>query len=100
MIFGIVTPHLSNFFFIVIKELWRWYDRGFTKDERRTRLIFQNKYENLYTHIDFLLEFRFSQILINVFIIMMYSPGVPLLYAVGSIIFFLTYWVDKIICKL
>jgi hypothetical protein len=30
----------------------------------------------------------------------MYSPGIPILYLVGVLTFFITYWVDKILCNL
>ena len=45
------------------------------------------------------MEFRYSQILSTVYIIFMYSSGLPLLYAVAVVSFFITYWVDKLFCK-
>lgn len=40
-------------------------------------------------------EFRYSQVLNQVYVTMMYSAGIPLLYPVSMISFFMTYWVDK-----
>jgi len=33
----IATTNLSNICFVLWKTALRWYDRGFTKDERKTR---------------------------------------------------------------
>ena len=100
MIFNIFTPHVANFGYICLKSFQRFIDRGFTKDEKKTKQIFQKNYEDLYTNIDFLMESRFSTILVNIYIIMMYSPGIPILYVIGAVIFFTTYWMDKIFCNL
>jgi hypothetical protein len=40
-------------------------------------------------------EFRFSQVMSQVWVTMMYSSGIPILYLVSTISFFLTYQVDK-----
>ena len=40
-------------------------------------------------------EFRFSQVLTQVYVTMSYSAGLPVLYLVSTISFFLTYWTDK-----
>jgi len=31
---------------------------------------------------------------------MIYSSGMPLLYVIGMFQFFMTYWVDKLLCKI
>jgi hypothetical protein len=41
------------------------------------------------------MEFRYSQILTNIFMCFIYSTGMPVLYIIAMITFFLTYWVDK-----
>ena len=48
---------------------------------------------------DFLIEVRYSQIIASFFILMIYSSGMPLLYFIGFLQFFVMYWVDKILCK-
>lgn len=44
---------------------------------------------------DFLIEIRYSQIMTFFFITMIYSAGMPVLYIISLLQFFLTYWVDK-----
>ena len=48
------------------------------------------------TKDEFLLEFRYSQFLTTIFMIFMYSSGLPLLYIICFFSFFFTYWFDKL----
>ena len=59
----------------------------------------QEDYEHVYTGPEFLIEVRYSQIISSVFILMLYSSGIPALYFVGFVQFFIMYWVDKFLCK-
>ncbi|CDW82913.1 UNKNOWN [Stylonychia lemnae] len=58
------------------------------------------EYENIYTGPEFLMEFRYSSILTQLYIILMYSPGMPILYLIAFFSFFLTYWFDKFFLSL
>ena len=49
---------------------------------------------------EFLIEDRYAQILNVIYITMMYSSGLPILYLVSSITLFLFYFIDKVMCKL
>ncbi len=46
------------------------------------------------------MDVRYSQFLTTLFMIFMYSSGIPILYPIAFIFFFLTYWFDKMFCKL
>lgn len=54
-------------------------------------------YENLYLGPDFPIGARYSQILTTIFIILIYSSGMPLLYICTFAYFLVTYWVDKVL---
>jgi hypothetical protein len=43
----------------------------------------------------FELDERYAVIVTNIYVIMMYSSGLPLLLFIGSLIFFFSYWMDK-----
>ncbi len=45
------------------------------------------------------IDFRYSQILNVIFISMMYSSGLPILYAAVLINFIILYWIDKLFSK-
>lgn len=99
MLINIVTPHISNLLAGILASFWRCLDRGCRCDKRKTKKVIQEDYENLYKGPQFLLEFRYSQLITVVFVIMMYSTGIPMLYMIAVVNFFITYWVDKFLCK-
>eukprot|EP00347_Sterkiella_histriomuscorum_P007541 403348527 len=95
LLFNIVSPHIANGLFISLGSCKRCKDRGCTLDRRKTKQIIQSDYEDLNTGGIFLLEYRYSQILSTLFIIMMYSSGIPVLYLIAFASFFVQYWFDK-----
>lgn len=96
MIVNTVTPHVANGVFIIIQALKRFLDRGCTCDKSRTKQLLQEDYEEMNLGSEFLLEFRYSTLLTTIFMIFMYSSGLPLLYLIAFISFFFTYWFDKL----
>jgi len=90
-------PHI----FTVIQSIglfcMRCYDRSFTFNDKTTRKIIQSEYEELYTGPEFILHVRYAQILSTVFVTMAYSSGIPSLYLLNFLIFFIQFWVDKIL---
>ena len=55
----------------------------------------QEDYENVNTGTEFMLEFRYSNMLTVLSVSMLYSGGMPFLYPVAALFFFITYWIDK-----
>eukprot|EP00347_Sterkiella_histriomuscorum_P019500 403341392 len=95
MLINVISPHISNLLFQLMMSCKRCCDRGCSCDRRKTKQLLQSEYENINTGTELLLEFRYSSILTVIYTIMMYSPGLPLLYPVAFLSFFLTYWFDK-----
>jgi len=56
----------------------------------------QGALNEIYTNPDFNLALRFAQTLNVIFMIVMYSPGLPFLNFVGAGYCFVSFWVDKI----
>ena len=75
--------------------LRRCWDRSCTYNLKRTRKLIQSDYEDVNTGNEFMLEFRYSNILSILAVIFMYSSSMPLLYIFGVVYFFITYWIDK-----
>ena len=73
--------------------------RGACFNDKVTKKILQEDYDNAYLGPEFFLEFRYSQLLSNIYMTMMFSCGMPLLYPVAVFSFFLIYWIDKWMCK-
>lgn len=49
----------------------------------------------MYIGGEFMLEFRYANMLTILAVTFLYSGGMPILYPVAALFFFLTYWVDK-----
>jgi ABC-type multidrug transport system fused ATPase/permease subunit len=96
MIVNTVTPHVANGVSIVIEAFRRCRDRGCTCNKKKTKQLLQEDYEEMNLGSEFLLEFRYSALLTTIFMIFMYSSGLPLLYFIAFLSFFFTYWFDKL----
>src|SRR5687768_7290285 len=103
MIINIISLPLINIIFYTIKQCFRCCDRKCTFDKTKTRKRTQQGWNALYTGPDFLIDFRYSQILTVVFICLLYGAGLPLLYFSTVINLMIIYWLDKYfllrICK-
>jgi hypothetical protein len=78
-----------------LRALGRCKDRSCGFDERKTKQKSQKAYEALYMGSEFTIDVRYAQILNMVFICMLYSSGMPLLYVIGFLQLLLSYFVDK-----
>ena len=66
---NVFTPHITNFMFNFIRMCKRCCDRGCHCDKSHTKQILQEDYEGIYIGPDFLLEFRYSSLLTNIFVV-------------------------------
>ena len=91
----VVSPHLSNLAFQGLYACTRCWDRGCRLDRRRTKKLVQADYENINTGSEFMLEFRYSNLLVVLAVAFLYSGGLPIMYPTAFVFFFITYWMDK-----
>jgi hypothetical protein len=94
MIINILTPHANALISYFITCLKRCCDKC-TCNKKKTSLRTRKDYIGLYTGPDFNVGMRYSQILTTVFVVLMYSSGIPLLYVTCFFYFVITYWIDK-----
>lgn len=99
MIINILSPHFPTAVEIAWHEFKKFRDRRWTRDEKRTRQLTQPEYENIYTGIEFPMDSRYSSLLVTFWMTFMYSSGMPILYLIAFISLFITYWIDKFLCK-
>lgn len=95
MILMLFTIHGANLAFAGCCALKRKHDRGFTSDEHRTKTLTQFDYEDMNTGIEFSIDYRYANLLTWLFVVMIYGTGMPILYPIGALNFFIGYWVDK-----
>jgi len=106
MLSNVVSPHLS-----VIYRYYTWrrdvskYMEGDDKpvgevqgvdSARKTDKIFcQDDINKKFIGPPFHLNFRYAQLLVNYYMAIMYSTGIPILIPIAVAQFFFTYWLDK-----
>uniref|UniRef100_A0A7S0BBH4 DZANK-type domain-containing protein n=1 Tax=Pyrodinium bahamense TaxID=73915 RepID=A0A7S0BBH4_9DINO len=65
--------------------------------ERCFRRYVQAELLQLYTNPEFNMCTRYAQLMMTVYVTMLYSSGLPLLYFAAAVYMFAMYWVDKIV---
>jgi hypothetical protein len=94
MVINIITAHLG----LVFTYMWIGIKRCCDSCcGRLTRKRMRKEFLELYIGPEFAMGIRYSQILTTIFVILLYSPGIPILYVLCFIFFFITYWLDKIL---
>ena len=66
-------------------------------DLPNSRLLNQKELQDLYTGSNFNVEVVYSRMMSTLFVIIMYSSGMPILYAIGFFFFIITYFVNKLL---
>lgn len=91
----VVFPHIFTLLQSIFLCLRRCADRRFSWNTKKTSKIIQTEYEDLYTGPEWILQVRYAQLLATIFTTFTYSPGMPALYALTFVIFFVQFWIDK-----
>lgn len=97
LILQIATPHLGMLLRAFFAGIWRCFDRSWTSNDHKTKQPSQADYEELYTGPEFILQIRLAQLLSVIYISLTFSSGLPIIYLICTVYFFITYWVDKIV---
>ena len=96
MILNIFTPHLAPILTFTIAKCKRHCDKNCgKKGNRKTKLNTRQEYHALYLGPVFDIGSRYSQILTTIFVTLVYSSGMPILYVCCFLFFIITYWIDK-----
>mgnify|MGYP000179687617 CR=1 FL=1 len=86
---------VTSMYLIVLGWLKRCCDRGCSFDKKKTKKLLQSEYEALYIGTNIEYENRFSVLIAMIWVVMMFSCAMPILYLAGFILCFVTYWTDK-----
>lgn len=93
----IVSTNVANMMFWLLAFLKRCIDRGCTFNSRKTKKFIQQDYEEVNFGPEIWMNYKYANMLVVVLITMTYSAGLPILYIVAAIYFFVVYWVDKLL---
>ena len=91
----ILTVNIGNYAFHCMAGCIRCCDRSCRCDRRYTKTLTQHDYENKNTFWEFDMKHRYTTMLTVVFLVMIYSSGIPVLYPLASLYLTTVYWADK-----
>ena len=86
---------ISALYLMVFGFLKRCWDRSCTCNSKKTKKLLQSEYEAVYIGSNIEYENRFSVLIAMIWVIMMFSTAMPILYLAGFILCFSIYWTDK-----
>ena len=100
--------NLKEFSIFSIRAFQRFRDRGYKfsikknpddedDDTPNTKLKLQHELVQLYTGKEFEGEKAFSRMSSTLFVILMYSSGMPAMYMIGAFFFTLTFFISKLL---
>ena len=96
MIIEIAVPHLFPLIIWAVVGIMRCCDRRCRCDQRKSKKILQDDYEELYVGTEFVMDSRMAQILAIIWATFMFSPALPLLYPIAVVNLTNIYWLDKL----
>lgn len=84
-----------------IDYAWVWFlrrlDRGNSKDDYKTKLTSMQQYIELYSGLDYQINYKYSNICNITFVVMMYGLGIPILFGVAALSFFILYSLERLV---
>lgn len=91
----IASVNVTNMMFWLIALTKRCCDRGCTTNAKKTKKFTQEDYEEVNMGPPIMMNYKYSNMLVVSLLVMTYSAGMPVLYLVAALYYFVTYWVDK-----
>ena len=95
MFINAFMPIISETIVIVTGSIQRCIDRGCTRDIYRTRQSQIYSYIDLYVGPDHVIHFKYSQLLNVTFVTMMYGLGMPILFPIAGVSYFVFWLVER-----
>jgi len=90
------TPLIQLSMNYCILNTMRCLDRGFTLNPSKTRQASIQNYIDLHSGPIYALNYRFSAILLQISVTALFGAGIPLLYPVGALSFFIMLMVERL----
>jgi len=97
MLMNIVAPHVGSFVaYFRHRAKIRRLERNLTADKETKGVWYtQEDLNDFYKGPPFKLNYRYSQVLVTIYVCWMYAISMPLMPIFGAVSCFLSYWVDK-----
>lgn len=95
MLMMIVNGHCVNLLYWLLYFSFRCWDRGCTCNSKKTKQLTQEEYEAKNMSPLQCIEYGYANQLVVVLLVMMYGPGMPIMYFIAFIYFIFTYISEK-----
>lgn len=90
-------PLIELGMFYTIMNLQRYHDRGFGSDTFKTEKKTVQGYVDLYAGAEYLIHYRYSTILLNIFMAYLYGTAMPYLYFCAFLAFLILYINERLL---
>jgi hypothetical protein len=94
----VVSTNVSNLGFAFMASVTRFLDRGCCCcGSWRTKKLTLEDYQQVNTGsaVDF--DYKYANLLTVVYLTMLYGSGIPIMYLIAAVYFFVSYWIDKVL---
>lgn len=95
MLFNVYYPIVEFFMFGAMRKAFRFMDRGFSNNMKKTKKTTIQVYVDLYSGPIFFIHYKYSAIMNIVFVTMMYGMGIPVLFPIAAASLFVLYFIEK-----
>jgi len=92
----IIADALTSFVWALKNFCVRCCDRSCTLDARRTKKRTQQDYEEINYGPEIEMHEKYATMLVVALLAFAYGPGLPIMYLLAAVYFFVNYWTDKI----
>lgn len=101
MTINAVVPLIEFFMFFFLRHFLRFMDRSFTKDQFQTKKKSIQLYVDLYSGSNYAIHYRYSTLMVSVWVCFMYGLGLPILFPVCLLTMVCLYMSERLaICYL
>lgn len=97
MIISAFLPFINIFLSISIPFVRQLYDRDWGSDVYHTKTTTIPQYRELYGGEEYVIHFKFSDILTTIYITLMYGVGMPILFPIAAFKFINLYICERIV---
>ena len=79
-----IIPFVNLAVGFIIPLLKRYWDSKFTMDKYTTRSTSMFQYKVIYSGVDYMIHFKYSDALNVTFLTMMYGIGIPIIFPIAA----------------
>lgn len=96
MVFNAYYPFIEWGLAYGMPWAFRLMDRSFSSDTYKTKLTSMQMYVDMYSGPKYFIHFKYSSMLNVLFVTMLYGVGIPILFPIAAITYFIYYSLERL----